>query len=159
MRKELDELLCAKYPKIFVNRNADMTTTAMCWGFDCGDGWFDILNQLCANIQHHIDWQNSRRELLLKDNPHKMKIPDEVPQVVAAQVKEKFGTLRFYTNGGDDVTRGMERMAESMSAVICEDCGNKGEWRTGGWYRTLCDKHAEERGYIVNEMVDEDENI
>ena len=147
MRNELDELLCSRYPKIFVNRHADMTTTAMCWGFDCGDGWFDILNQLCVNIQEHIDWRNSTRERLLQDNPHKIKIPDEVQQVVADQVKEKFGTLRFYTTGGDDVTRGMERMAESMSAVICEDCGNKGEWRRGGWFRTLCDQHAKERGY------------
>ena len=147
MRKELDELLCTKYPKIFVNRHADMTTTAMCWGFDCGDGWFDILNQLCANIQDHIDFNNGRRENLLKNNPHNVRVPDEVPQLVADQVKEKFGTLRFYTTGGDDVTRGMERMAESMSAVICEECGNKGKWRRGGWYRTLCDEHAKERGY------------
>jgi hypothetical protein len=38
MKQELDEQLCAKYPKIFVNRHADMKTTAMCWGFECGDG-------------------------------------------------------------------------------------------------------------------------
>lgn len=142
MKEELDKILCEKYPKIFANRHADMRTTAMCWGFDCGDGWFDILNQLCANIQGHIDWKNSSRERLLKDNPHNMKIPDEVPQVIAEQVKEKFGTLRFYTNGGDDVTRGMIYMAESMSSVICEQCGNKGKLREGGWLRTLCDEHA-----------------
>lgn len=142
MKEELDKILCEKYPKIFANRHADMRTTAMCWGFDCGDGWFDILNQLCANIQGHIDWKNSSRERLLKNNPHNMKIPDDVPQVIAAQVKEKFGTLRFYTNGGDDVTRGMIYMAESMSSVICEQCGNKGKLREGGWLRTLCDEHA-----------------
>ena len=42
MRKELDEKLCEKYPLIFKNRHADMTETAMCWGFECGDGWFNI---------------------------------------------------------------------------------------------------------------------
>lgn len=144
MKEELDKILCEKYPKIFANRHADMRTTAMCWGFECGDGWFDILNQLCANIQGHIDWKNSSRERLLKNNPHNMKIPDEVPQVIAEQVKEKFGTLRFYTNGGDDVTRGMIYMAESMSSVICEQCGNKGKLREGGWLRTLCDEHAKD---------------
>ena len=144
MKEELDKILCEKYPKIFANRHADMRTTAMCWGFDCGDGWFDILNQLCANIQGHIDWKNSSRERLLKNNPHNMKIPDEVPQLVASQVKEKFGTLRFYTDGGDDVTRGMVHMAESMSAVTCEQCGNKGKMREGGWIRTLCDEHAKD---------------
>lgn len=145
MREDLDKLLCEKYPKIFANRYGDMKTTAMCWGFDCGDGWFDIINALCRNIQGYIDWQNSSRERLLENNPHNMKIRDEVPQVIAAQVKEKFGTLRFYYDGGDDMIRGMVYMAESMSAVTCEKCGNKGKIREGGWIRTLCDEHAEGR--------------
>lgn len=144
MREELDKLLCEKYPKIFANRYGDMKTTAMCWGFDCGDGWYDIINALCRNIQGHIDWQNSSRERLLENNPHNMKIRDEVPQVIAEQVKEKFGTLRFYYDGGDDMIRGMVYMAESMSAVTCEECGNKGMIREGGWIRTLCDTHAED---------------
>jgi hypothetical protein len=147
MRPELDELLCKNYPKIFANRNGDIRTTAMCWGFECGDGWYDIINALCHNIQEHIDWKISSRERLLQNNPHNLKVPDEVEQVVAAQVKEKFGTLRFYTDGGDDYTHGLISMAESMSAVTCEDCGNKGHIRHGGWIRTLCDVHAEERGY------------
>ena len=33
MREELDKLLCEKYPLLFKDRNADMRTTAMCWGF------------------------------------------------------------------------------------------------------------------------------
>ena len=48
MRKELDEKLCEKYPLIFKNRHADMTETAMCWGFECGDGWFNIIDVLCG---------------------------------------------------------------------------------------------------------------
>ena len=56
MKQELDELLCKRYPKIFRDRRASMQVTAMCWGFDCGDGWFDILNQSCRLIQCHIAW-------------------------------------------------------------------------------------------------------
>ena len=37
----------------------------------------------------------------------------------------------------------MVRMAESMSAVTCETCGNLGQQRGGGWIRTLCDHHEE----------------
>lgn len=147
MREELDKLLCEKYPKMFVNRNADMRETAMCWGFSHGDGWFNIINALCSNIQHHIDWRNERRELLLKDNPHNQKIPDEVPQVVVDQVKEKFGTLRFYYHGGDDAIDGMVRMAESMSAVMCETCGAPAKRRGHGghgWIYTACDAHTRE---------------
>jgi hypothetical protein len=125
MREELDKLLCEKYPKMMVNRNLPMIETCMCWGFDCGDGWYNILNQLMGNIQHHIDWKNRNGEV--------------VPQVTLDQVKEKFGTLRFYYTGGDDVIDGMVRMAESISGVTCEGCGNVGERRGGGWVHTFCD--------------------
>lgn len=142
MRDELDKQLCEKYPKIFRDRYADMKTTAMCWGFECSDGWFNIIDQLCGTIQSHIDWRNSQRELLLKDNPYNHPIPDEVRQVVATQVKEKFGTLRFYYDGGDDVIDGMVQLAESMSGVTCEECGKPGKSRSGGWIRTLCEEHT-----------------
>ena len=112
MKQELDEYLCKVYPKMMVNRNKPMTETCMCWGFECGDGWFQILNQLMGNIQNHIDWKNRNGEV--------------VTQVTLDQVKEKFGTLRFYYTGGDDVIDGMVRMAESMSGVTCEVCGKPG---------------------------------
>lgn len=142
MKKELDELLCQKYPKIFADRNKPMTETAMCWGFDCDDGWFNILDKLCDNIQHYIDWRIRQREVLLKSNQHTLKIPDEVKQVVADQVKEKFGTLSFYYSGGDDYIRGLVSMAESMSGVTCEECGKPGKRNGKGWIRTLCDEHT-----------------
>jgi hypothetical protein len=131
MRTELDEALCAKYPKIFANRHGDMKETLMCWGFEHGDGWYQIIDSLCANIQNHIDWQNRQEE--------------KVPQVVAVQVKEKFGTLRFYYNGGDDIVDGMVRMAESWSAVACEECGAPGTQNSRGWIKTLCETHRKER--------------
>jgi hypothetical protein len=138
MKKELDEALCAKYPNIFVNRHGDMKETLMCWGFECGDGWYQVLDSLCANIQHHIDWQNKNFEKGFTQYK-------QVPQVVAVQVKEKFGGLRFYYDGGDDIIDGMVRMAESWAANTCEECGAPGTVRHGGWIRTLCDKHESER--------------
>lgn len=151
MREELDKLLCEKYPKMFVNRNADMKETAMCWGFEHGDGWFNIIDHLCHNIQSHIDWKNGQCERLLKDNPYNQKIPNEVAQVVVDQVKEKFGTLRFYYHGGDDAIDGMVRMAESMSAVMCETCGAPAKRRGGGWIYTACDAHTHEEDLVENE--------
>ncbi len=157
MSPELDSKLCEKYPKIFRDRHADMHTTAMCWGFDCDDGWFNILDVLCARIQSHIDQTNERRVNLLKNNPWNHKIPNEVQQVVAVQIKEKFGGLRFYTNGEDDVVSALISMAESMSYRTCETCGSPGRSRNSGWIRTLCDKHAEEQGYFDTEIEDEAE--
>lgn len=144
MKDELDRNLCERYPKIFENRTASMNESCMAWGFDCGDGWFNILNKLCANIQNHIDWRNKQRARLLIDNPYNSEIPEEVAQVVADQVKEKFGTLRFYYTGGDDRIDGMVCMAESMSAITCETCGAPGKLRGDRWVYTACDEHTRE---------------
>ena len=132
MKQELDKLLCEKYPKIMVNRNGAVTETCMCWGFECGDGWFNILDQLMGNIQHHIDWKNRESEV--------------VPQVTLDQVKEKLGTLRFYYTGGDDYISGLVGMAESMSGVTCETCGDPGTRDGQGWIKTLCETHRNKNG-------------
>jgi hypothetical protein len=183
MKRELDEYLCKVYPKMMVNRFKPMQETCMCWGFECGDGWFNILNQLMGNIQHHIDWRERQREVVIKFNKIReagqsgnaelfadlmaeqygdqglssdyvkeraqeymtsplQPVPPEIPQVTLDQVKEKFGTLRFYYQGGDDVIDGMVRMAESMSGVTCEECGKPGTRSGGGWIRTVCKDHG-----------------
>jgi hypothetical protein len=141
MKKELDEYLCKTYPKMMVNRNKDMQETCMCWGFECGDGWFPILNQLMGNIQHHIDWKNRKEEV--------------VAQVTLDQVKEKFGTLRFYYSGGDDYISGLVSMAESMSGVTCETCGKPGTSTGGGWIKTACPEHGGQDYNTPEEEVDD----
>ena len=148
MRQELDKLLCEKYPKMMVNRNKDMKETCMCWGFECGDGWFNILDQLMGNIQHHIDWNNQNFEKGYKQYK-------QVTQVTLDQVKEKFGTLRFYYTGGDDEISGMVRMAESMSGCTCEECGNPGERRGGGWVHTFCTPCEEARELASKKAAEE----
>ena len=100
-------------------------------GFAVGEGWWPVLANLCANIQHHIDWKNRQSEV--------------VPQVVVGQIKEKFGGLRFYYDGGDDQIYGMVRMAEAWAGNTCEECGAPGKSRDGGWIKTLCDHHEQER--------------
>ena len=136
MKIELDEALCAKYPKMLVDRRAPKRTTAMCWGFECGDGWYNLLDALMHNIQSHIDWRERQRTYAIENGQD---VPVEVPQVTLSQVKEKFGTLSFYYNGGDDRIFGMVMLAETISGITCEDCGAPGSRRGGGWIRTLCD--------------------
>lgn len=100
-------------------------------GFAVGAGWWPIIESLCANIQQYLDWKNREAEV--------------VPQVVVEQIKEKFGGLRFYYQGGDDQISGMVRMAEAWAGHSCEDCGAPGTRRSGGWVRTLCDTHEQAR--------------
>jgi hypothetical protein len=57
------------------------------------------------------------------------------------QVKEKFGTLRFYHPGNDAIDRYV-RLAERLSSVTCEDCGKRGMQNDSGWIRTQCDVSA-----------------
>jgi hypothetical protein len=146
MSPELDKKLCEKYPKIFRDRHAPVTETCMSWGFECGDGWYQILDSLCGQIQSYVDWKNRSVESGYKNF-------EPVEQVVAVQVKEKFGGLRFYYEGGDEHISGMVRMAESWASCTCEQCGKPGVMRRGGWIRTLCDEHAEGRGIFNNEEL------
>jgi len=108
-------------------------------GFAVGPGWWPIIESLCATIQSHIDWNNQRAE----------KYPElhykQVTQVIVAQIKEKFGGLRFYYDGGNDIIAGMVSMAEAWAEHTCEECGKPGQSRTGGWIKTLCDEHDAER--------------
>jgi hypothetical protein len=144
MKPELEKELIEKYPKIFeVTEDRKMMPFSM-FGCETNDGWYDLLNHLCSQIQHHIDWSNEQRNRLLGDNPHNLSVPDEVAQVTVSQVKEKFGTLRFYYSGGDDRIDGMVRMAESLSSVICEVCGDRGQLRGRGWWYTACERHTKD---------------
>lgn len=122
MRKELDKKLCEKYPKIFRDRNESPRVTSMYWGFSCDDGWYGLIDALCATIKRHAEKEDL--------------------DVRAVQVKEKFGGLRFYIYGGDDAIYEYVHFAEMMSYHICEKCGMTGpevSQTKGGWIKTLCE--------------------
>jgi hypothetical protein len=118
MSPELEERLFADFPTLFEHRSNRMYP--MVYGIQHGDGWYGILRAACALIDRH---EKRRAE----------------PQFRFTQVKEKFGTLRLYSEGSDDYTDGVVAMAEPMSAVTCEQCGAPGTQNKGGWISTLCE--------------------
>lgn len=138
MKPENDKALCEKYPKIFRDRNKSAQETCMSWGFEHGDGWFGILDAACSLMQQHTD---NKRQL-----PNNKWLTEEEweaeCQPVAAQVKEKWGGLRFYVDNADDYCRGVIDLAERMSLSTCEVCGAPGKRAGGGWIRTLCEEHS-----------------
>lgn len=115
MHPDLSNLLYTRYPDIFADKDAPPTDSLMGFGFCCGDGWFFIIDNLCRCIQNHVEWKR-------RTNPEF--------SVKAVQVKEKFGTLRFYIEGGDEEVRGMITAAECMSRNVCEITGDIGSSTT-----------------------------
>jgi hypothetical protein len=120
MNKDNTEKLFSEFPRLFRGKDETIQTNLMPFGFECGDGWYDLIRSLAKTIQMQCEHRGI--------------------DVKATQVKEKYGSLRFYYNGGDDFVEGAVWLAEELSAFICEKCGAPGETRsTGGWLRTLCD--------------------
>ncbi|WP_434717218.1 hypothetical protein P5X00_39860 (plasmid) [Paraburkholderia sp. A2RO-4L] len=113
MSPELTMQLYERYPLIFARRPP----------LSCGDGWFDLLDKLCWSLQTETT--------------------NGGPQVLASQVKEKFGGLRFYLAGArNEAHRGMIDLAEALSSRICEVCGDRGKTIGPAWFRTRCEAHA-----------------
>ena len=130
MNKELDDKLVKTFPLLYRNRYAKETNTCMCWGFTHGDGWHSIIWDLSLKVEPLI-------------TAYTLEHPDDKDPPCAGQVKEKFGTLRFYMDGKSvpGINEAINK-AESLSAVTCEVCGQPGKIRTGGWISCLCDEHA-----------------
>lgn len=97
-------------------------------------------------------WQIEDAEAALENKAFR-KVAKRVEHVYVRQIKEKFGGLRFYYDGGDDQIYGMVRMAETWAAYSCEECGAPGDRRSGGWIKTLCDTHEAERQKKMKERM------
>ena len=104
MNKELQDELFGRYPAIFVENNLAPNESALGRGVECDDGWLTLIETLCRVLQAETNQV-------------------EAPQVVATQIKEKFGTLRFRVRNASERQRAMIEFAEAMSERICETCG------------------------------------
>jgi hypothetical protein len=153
MSPENTKVLYETFPEIYRGKDKPMQQTCMCWGFECGNGWFDILYLLSLLITRRVKSDIEHKELVIKykekypeDNHWKnMEIPPEPVYPEVMQVKEKFGGLRFYMDGSNDYFDGLIAFAESLSYKTCEVCGKPGESNNEGWIKTLCEEHAAER--------------
>ena len=123
MKQELQQILFDRYPLIFADIEKNPNESLMSFGICTGDGWFWLIDKLCAQLQFDID--NNRE-----------------PQIVAFQVKEKYGSLRFYLETESTAKQdAMISFAENLSRSICEVCGstNNVKIRGTGFLKTRCD--------------------
>ena len=119
MKTELQEVLFHRYPKLFrkpgmrlldprivsdaADRFQDASAPFDQRGIECGDEWFSVVNQLSHACEAEINE-------LVSQGVAKHSWPR------IAQIKEKFGTLRFYVRGRlSDELRELIRQAGSES--------------------------------------------
>ena len=108
-----------------------MRQNLMVFGFECGSGWHGLIRKLCRNIQNELDADPSLK-----------------PGFRAVQVKETYGSLRFYVHGSTLAIEIMIDEAEDESQRTCEECGAIGRTlERNGWYKTLCPVCADAQGY------------
>lgn len=122
--------LFTAFPRLYRGRAKPLTESLMAFGFECEDGWFQIIWELSEALEMQAAEENRTDE--------------DWPEVL--QVKEKFGTLRYYMAGlGEGKMSQIIQEAEDKSAVTCEVCGTPGTLCTEGWFYTACPKHSRKR--------------
>jgi hypothetical protein len=126
MSPEKQQQLVDIYPAIF--QTDSHLACINLFGIECNDGWFDLLKELIEQI----------RDICTKDCLND-ETDDYFPKVT--QVKEKFGSLRFYMSCETDEISDAIRKAEEKSHEICELCGKAGQMRcVNRWYMMRCDE-------------------
>lgn len=135
MYRPLELGLVSRYSSLF----SDQRSVQDDFTFECTNGWFDLIAANLKLVERYAELERLKVEI--------------------TQVKEKFGLLRVYHRGGDDVVDRLLDIAELVSAGICEACGAQGSvTEHQGWLRARCHLHVEisepdsvlssKRGYI-----------
>jgi hypothetical protein len=130
MNPELTERLFAAFPQLFRGRHLPITQNLMGFGFECEDGWYDLIRRLAADIAAHA--------------------ADAGLNPLAVQVKQELGTLRFSVAQADAHIHALCAAAERQSSLTCERCGMPGRLR---YHRrqllARCDAHAPPGSWIA----------
>jgi hypothetical protein len=142
MTKDHDRRLKTRFPLVFralgvrrqqqlnVLGRPSMATLPIAYGTECGPGWYALVAGLARTLERQISRLPTRSQR----------------EIYAAQVKEKFGHLRFYMSSSTETMDAAISRARERSLHICEDCGRAGKLRKRKWLATLCDAHARRRG-------------
>jgi hypothetical protein len=101
-----------------------------------GKGWTNLIIELTEKLiaieKKNLPWYKRLRKRNL---------------ITIAQIKQKFGQLRYYTNGicmyADEVYNLINEY-ENKSWNTCEECGDVAKHTTTGWITRLCDRHMKD---------------
>lgn len=122
MDNNLEDQIFSRYPELFKHRE-DMKVSLMCFGIETGDGWYKLIDDLCRDIYSYYNNNGGVPEYFYVE-----------------QIKEKYGSLRFYVTSAPTEVHDMIQVAEDKSYSICMHCGKPGRYRDDlSWVLTLCD--------------------
>ncbi len=138
MKEELELKLQNEFAfmqrKFQTGDDIDLKNNYQSFGCECSDGWYELIRELCTSITEQY---------------RQFEIPIDI---VIEQVKEKYGTLRFYysfdneLNGAqydllkDSIVQIVDSY-EFKSETTCQKCGKYGSLREGNpLVETLCNE-------------------
>lgn len=109
MNPDNTKKLYEAFPRLYRGRTKSAHESAMYFGFECQDGWFNLIWKLSEDIE-----EIARQQGL---EPYSNEWPE------ATQVKEKLGTLRFHLKNYHEASSALIAKAAEASEAICELCG------------------------------------
>lgn len=104
MNAALTEQMYCAFPYLYRGRMKPPDESAMCYGFECGDGWYQVLYDLSQELTDYT-------------------LLHPFLDLEVMQVKSKFGTLRFHLNYSDSFTKELISRARERADLICEITG------------------------------------
>lgn len=105
MNAILTEQLYLAFPALYRGRTKPITESLMCFGFECDDGWYQVLYDFSQEL---TDYLLLRSEL----------------DVEVVQIKSKFDTLRIRLNYRDASIDEIIERACQRADFICEATGD-----------------------------------
>lgn len=144
MKDKLEKQLVKDFPHVFHRDSNGMEPWSM-FGIEFSDGWEPSLRRAAEKLE-----------------PLFIKAIEKDPEGYkfgyyrTSQLKEKYGTGRWYLSGGTDEMYAITNAWEKTTHKICEQCGKPGKIRGQGWYYTSCNNcsKSEDRDnleYLENE--------
>jgi hypothetical protein len=100
-KKEIEKNIVKDCPILFKMYGRPPHETCMSFGFECNEGW-------------HQEIANTCRELEMYNN---LIYPKYRVRIQADQIKEKFGTLRFYYSIERDPSRFLTYLANKFTKI------------------------------------------
>ena len=124
MKRELEDCLMKDFPKVYHKRCMTRRENCMPFGFECRDGWFDLIKQATESLNVEI-----------------MKFsPAEQRSYFVSRVYEKDGVLNIDMPNHTESMTMIIYTTRDRSQTICEECGKEGSCcQLGDFKSTFCE--------------------